>query len=100
MPSRYATSREIRDNNGKRRANTTLIPVVPISESDTYIRTVTDERLDLLAYQLYNDATLWWIIAGANGLGKGSLHVPANTRLRIPSANNITDLITSKNTSR
>jgi hypothetical protein len=37
-----------------------------------------------LAFEYYNDVTLWWIIAEANGIGKGSLAIPTGKQLRIP----------------
>ena len=56
--------------------------------------------MDLLAFDLYNDVTLWWVIAAANGLGKGSLIVPQNTLLRIPDVSDIEAQIQKVNTSR
>ena len=58
------------------------------------------ERLDLLAYRFYGDASKWWIIASANGLGKGTLFVPENTTVRIPIDERIQDNIEQTNNSR
>ena len=58
------------------------------------------QRSTLLAFDLYNDVTLWWVIAAANGLGKGSLIVPQNTLLRIPDVSDIEAQIQKVNTSR
>lgn len=82
--SRYNKSIILNDDNGKRKLSTTILPFIPSDASDVYIITTTDDRLDLLANKFYGDATKWWIIATANGLGKGTLLVPGNTRLRIP----------------
>jgi len=82
--SRYKKSLVIQNNENKRQLSTTLIPFIPTDASDVYIITTTDDRLDLLANKFYGDASKWWIIASANNLGKGTLLVPANTRLRIP----------------
>jgi nucleoid-associated protein YgaU len=41
------------------------------------------ERLDQLAGQYYGDATYWWVIAAASGIGWG-LQVPPGTLLTIP----------------
>ena len=41
------------------------------------------ERLDTLAGKFYNDASYWWIIAAASGIGWG-LQVPPGTFLKIP----------------
>jgi hypothetical protein len=98
--SRYSSTPEIRDLNSVRRRGTTILPVVPLSPDDTYIETTSLDRLDKLAYIFYDDSTLWWIIASANGLGKGSLIVPEGTKLRIPSKINIQDVIIRTNRDR
>ena len=41
------------------------------------------ERLDVLAGEYYGDGTLWWVIAGASGIGWG-LQVPPGIYLKIP----------------
>ena len=46
--------------------------------------TTEDQRLDVLAGQMYGDGTLWWVIAAASGIGWGP-QVPPGTRLLIPS---------------
>lgn len=90
--SRYNTSKQKKDKNGVRYITTSLIPVIPLDVSDIYIRVYSEERLDLLAFRFYGDASKWWIIAAANNLGKGTLIVKSNTRLRIP--NNIQSIQT------
>jgi hypothetical protein len=50
-------------------------------------------NLDQLAKQFYDDEYFWWAIGLANGIGKGTLFVPINTRLRIPPKNIIEELI-------
>jgi hypothetical protein len=42
-------------------------------------------RLDTIAGQVYNNATLWWVIAAASGIG-WACQVPAGTALRIPTS--------------
>lgn len=98
--SRYATSRVITANNEKRYQSTTIVPVLPFSESDIYIVTTSVERLDKLANTFYNDSSKWWAIAIVNGLGKGTLMVPSNSRLRIPSIANIQQIINNSNSLR
>ena len=51
---------------------------------DYYIITRAGDRLDNIAYEYYEDASQWWVLAQANHLGKGSFAVPAGIRLRIP----------------
>ena len=89
--SRYSTSDIIKDSNGTRRRATTIFPTIPQTTADTFIITTTSDRLDKLANTFYNDITLWWVIAAANGLGKGTLIVPGNTKLRIPARTKFLD---------
>ncbi len=69
----------MKDLNGKRRRSTTIFPTIPATANDTFIITTSADRLDKLANTFYGDVSLWWVIAAANGLGKGTLVVPANT---------------------
>ena len=98
--SRYTTSQTLKRVAEQRRISTVIVPVIPLSDQDTYIKTTTPERLDKLANQFYSDATLWWIIAVSNGLGKGSLYVPQNTTIRIPPSANIQQIIKQANQER
>lgn len=98
--SRYLTNRVQRDETGVRKLSTTIIPTAPLNGTDFYIQTTTVERLDKLARIFYEDSSLWWIIAAANGLGKGTYIVPENTKLRIPDKSNIQQVINDTNNSR
>lgn len=98
--NRYATSRIIKSPSNKSRLETTIVPVMPIGDTDTYIQTTSPERLDKLANTFYGSATLWWLIASVNGLGKGTLVVPANSVIRIPSMNNAQQIINNTNNAR
>lgn len=68
---------------GKRVFRTTRYPKIPVSPSDLYIVTNETDYLDSLAYKFYNDSTLWWIIAQANGI-KATLKAPTGVQIRIP----------------
>ena len=60
-------------------------PNIPVSEFDVYVITTVGDRLDSLAYQFYNDATLWWVISMANNnVTKGLMFPEPGTQLRIP----------------
>jgi len=98
--ARYSTSEIIRDENRKRKRSTVIIPVPTGTSEDVYIQTTSPERLDKLADIFYNDSTLWWIIAAANNLGKGTFIVPRNTRLRIPDQSTILNDIQTVNNNR
>ena len=56
---------------GQRVLVPTIYPTIPISDNDQFVYPQDGDRLDNLAYKYYNDASLWWVIAQANELGKG-----------------------------
>jgi hypothetical protein len=98
--SRYKLTNQIKDSNGVRKSASWIFPVPLTSTNDTYITTTTTDRLDKLANDFYGDSQLWWIIASANGLGKGTLIVPINTTIRIPEKTGIYEFIQQINTQR
>jgi hypothetical protein len=99
--SRYRSALIQKDvNTEKRKLTTVIISTPPIQSTDIYIQIINTERLDKLALLFYEDASLWWIIAVANGLGKGTLLVQPGLNLRIPDKTNIQDIINSTNLSR
>ena len=98
--SRYSTTTVIKDENGKRRAATTIFPIPARSEDDIYITVTSDERLDTLAHKFYKDVQLWWVIAQTNGIGKGTNIVPSGVTLRIPSVTKIMSLVNQRNKNR
>jgi len=63
---------------------TSVLPNIEVSPTDLYIFSREGDRLDALAFTFYGDTSLWWIIANANNLGKGSLIVPPGLQIRIP----------------
>ena len=62
-------------------------PEIPISENDVYIISKTTDRLDLLAFDYYNDVKLWWVISKANPnkIQRDSLFLNPGVQIRIPS---------------
>lgn len=82
--SRYSKYRQIIDD-------TTYIEtfnqtIVEHSDGDQYhiVTTGQKNRLDIIALQYYNDASLWWVIALANNMIDPFI-VTVDTILRIPS---------------
>ena len=69
---------------GKRVFLTTRYPIIPINQSDIYITAASEDFLDSLALKFYKDASLWWVIAQANGI-KGTMKPKVGQQLRIPS---------------
>lgn len=70
----FGTSRANRIVRDMIKRNTIQYNVVALQES---------ERLDIVAQRVYNDSSMWWIIAAASNIGWG-LQVPAGTYLIIP----------------
>lgn len=56
------------------------------SNQDEYIKVddTTENRLDIIASNYYNNPTMWWVIAGANNI-LDVFNVPKGTILRLPS---------------
>lgn len=75
----------IKDKFGKRFLASVIYPTIEVHELDRYIVVSSVDRLDLIANDYYNKPSYWIIIALANdGIGNGTLYVPAGTQLRIP----------------
>lgn len=74
----------IKQNENGDRVYTTMINPEIQTENEVFVEIEVGKRLDVLANEYYNDSSLWWVIAAANNLGKGTLFVEAGTRLRIP----------------
>jgi hypothetical protein len=89
----------IKTSTEKSRFQTTILPNI-VGANDTIVRTIGLERLDLLANEFYNDYSMWWVIASANGIGKGSLVIPPGTVLRIPNITDAMTFVTRKNAIR
>jgi len=84
MASRYQNTEIRNTNDGRRVYRTKLPPNIPLSDTDIYVITETYDRLDTLAYQYYEDASLWWIIASANNIHDAPFGLTDGTLLRIP----------------
>lgn len=95
---RYINNK-IQTNTGKTRLQTTILPNI-VAAGDAYIETTSIDRLDIIAKNFYSNETYWWVIAVANGLGKGSLVIPPGTVLRIPNVNEVMSYVTRKNAIR
>ena len=69
---------------GTGRAGVTIYWAVQNGSIPATRRTVKDgERLDTIAGKVYGDASMWWIIAAASGIGWG-LQVPPGIVITIP----------------
>jgi hypothetical protein len=85
MPYRYSNI-EVKktSDTGVRYIVNNIYPDIPYTDTDQYVITTIGDRLDLLAFDVYKDVSLWWIIASANNLPGDSLVPPIGMQLRIP----------------
>ena len=92
MSNRYDTTKIDKDKFGQQVYATTMYPEIKKHEDDIYIRAVDGDRLDKLAHKYYKNTSLWWIIAQANHIGKGTLAIKPGIQIRIPT--NLSDILT------
>ena len=81
---RYDSAKIRKDKNGTRYYKPTIVPNVPIKDSDIFVYPVYGDRFETIAQRYYNDSTLWWIIAKANELSRGEISADPLKKLRIP----------------
>jgi len=82
--SRYNRSRLVRDRNDVVHQGSLGYPEIPITSEDMWVQAGVYDRLDNLAQRFYKDPSLWWIIARANNIGKGSMYITEGKTIRIP----------------
>ena len=88
---RYDNSKILRDENNTRYLNRVEYPVIPIQDSDTFIRGQFGKTFSNLAFEVYGKTEFWWIIARANNENRGSMYVVPGKEYRIPQ--NITSIL-------
>ena len=101
--NRYSNVKEIRNTNefvgtiGTRYYTNNTYPEVLPNENDIWVETEFGDRLDSLAFQFYNDVTLYWVIsiANPNKINMGSLFLDPGAQIRIPT--NIVQIVDSYN---
>ena len=93
---RYQYTKKEKNKFGEQVYKTTLYPHIKKNEDDLYIRTVDGDRLDKLAHKYYKNSDLWWIIAQANHIGKGTMNIEPGIQIRIPSDLQVIDAMLEK----
>lgn len=98
----FQKSSRLDEEKNQRVYDSLLDPEFIRSVNDIYVVCSFGERLDLLAFKYYGDATLWWVIAAANpDLRKDSLYLQPGVQVRIPITDeNIYGKLRNYNTSR
>ena len=94
---RYNNVQIKKDRDGKRYYRPTIVPNIPIKDSDIFEYPRYGDRFDNIAYRYYGDSNLWWIIAKANELSRGQISPSPDLKLRIPTE--IDDIIEAVNLS-
>lgn len=61
-----------------------VLPKIPKSDDDQYVVVQTGDRLDSIAQEYLDDASLWWVIATANQIHDAPFSLEDGTVLRIP----------------
>lgn len=89
--NRYEYNKVQQDVDGARSRSVTIYPIIYPQNTDIYMITSEGDRLDLIAYRFYKDVTLWWIIAEANTIERGSMILSGGIQLRIPT--NISEIL-------
>lgn len=75
----------LKTKEGKQYFSSAIYPTLEENPNDIYVVTTMMDRLDLIADEYYGKPSYWIIIALANdGIGNGTLYVPAGVQLRIP----------------
>jgi hypothetical protein len=85
MANRYQYTKTVKQGaTGSLYYVNSIYPDIQPQDSDYYVITTIEDRLDLLAYNFYQDSSLWWILASANALPGDSIYPPIGVQLRIP----------------
>tara|TARA_R110000803_G_scaffold46655_8_gene97857 strand:+ start:924 stop:1223 length:300 start_codon:yes stop_codon:yes gene_type:complete len=83
--NRYRNIAITRDVEGTRMYTTTKYPEIPRSDNDIYVITTEGDKYDILAFNYFNDSSLWWVISSANAeYSQNSLFPPVGAQIRIP----------------
>jgi hypothetical protein len=97
--SRYKDISLKKSREGARVTKPVIYPPIARSVEDIYVVTTPGDRLDLLAHKYYGNISYWWMIAEANGLGKGTVALEPGIQVRIP-ANPTTILANLRETNK
>lgn len=84
--NRYRNILITKNKLGKRYIKNPIYPLIEETLDDIYVQTEYGDRVDVLAHQFYNDASLWWIITTANPgkIRRDSYVCTPGLQIRIP----------------
>jgi nucleoid-associated protein YgaU len=83
--SRYQNIISITRTDEGKRFYTSTLPADPLEETVQYEHVARQgDRWDTIAYKYLGSATLWYVIANANGGLNGSIFIKSGTKIIIP----------------
>lgn len=93
---RYDNLNIFKTNENKRYYSAPIYPEIDQLDNDDYIISHAETRLDILAFNYYNDVNLYWIIAICNNI-QGTIFVEPGIQLCIPNRNRLSDILSEYN---
>ena len=84
MASRYTFNDTKKLSDGRKVYTSKVLPKIPKTDEDKYVVVQTGDRLDSIAQEHLDDASLWWVIATANQIHDAPFSLEDGTILRIP----------------
>jgi len=90
--ARISNTKTIQKDNIRYHAPITYFMITE-RDDDIYFRVTRGTRLDTIAQRVYNDASLWWIIASVNSLDLSDYCLSDDKVIRVP---NLVPLVTLK----
>ena len=93
--ARYSTKNKIKiDRQGRKSFISKILPTIEVDDRDIFVYRIDGIGLSALAKQYYNDETLWWVIAKANGVGKRGFGIDKKLNVvRIPHKSRLSSII-------
>jgi len=93
--ARYSTKNKIKvDKQGRKSFKSKILPTIGAEDRDIFVYRTDGVGLSALAKQYYNDETLWWVIAKANGVGKRGFGIDKKLNVvRIPHKSRLSSII-------
>jgi len=93
--ARYSTKNKIKvDKQGRKSFKSKMLPTIEVDDRDIFVYRIDGIGLSALAKQYYNDETLWWVIAKANGVGKRGFGIDKKLNVvRIPHKSRLSSII-------
>jgi hypothetical protein len=93
--ARYNTQNKIKvDRTGRKSFITKILPSIDVDDSDIFVYRTEGVGLSALAKQHYDDETLWWVIAKANGVGTRGFGIDKKLNvIRIPHRDRLPEIV-------